>query len=49
MNIYPNLPIGIQNILCNIYGYKERRYRLGKIFKSQYNLLLQTEKASNLG
>jgi len=46
MNIYNNLPIPIQNILCNIYGLKEKNYRFGKIFKNEFLFLLESENFS---
>ena len=46
MNIYNNLPIPIQNILCSIYGLKEKNYRFGKIFKNEFLFLLESENFS---
>ena len=46
MDLYSKLPITFQNLLCNLYGYKEKNYRFGEIFKNEYQFLLKSDNYS---
>jgi phenylacetate-CoA ligase len=41
--IYNNSPIWVQNFLCTIKGFQERRLRFGKVFDQKLESLLQSE------
>lgn len=41
--IYKNLPVYLQNLLCTIYGYVEKRKRFGKVFKSSLDSFVSSD------
>ena len=42
-NIYMNSPIFIQNIICSLYGWKEKKTRFSKDFFSFFESLKTSE------
>jgi phenylacetate-CoA ligase len=44
--LYAKLPIFAQNVACSLYGYREKRKRMGALFWERYRWLLETESAT---
>lgn len=42
---YRLLPVSLQNVLCSVYGWRERRVRFGEEFWDKYRWLLAMERA----
>ena len=43
INLYNKLPIIFQNLICNLYGFRENKYRFGNTFKNEYKFLLESD------
>lgn len=43
--LYRLLPVSLQNVLCSVYGWRERRVRFGEAFWEKYRWLLAMERA----
>src|SRR5690625_4398625 len=43
LKFYYALPVLFQNVICTLYGYKEKRKRFGNGFREWYNYLQKSE------
>jgi phenylacetate-CoA ligase len=42
-DLYPRLPVVLQNVVCSFYGWRESRYRFGKSLEQPLEELLRSE------